>query len=73
MKSFDFIILLKSITTLLRKASGHAGGRSSSLSINSVLDSDYEDDDILELERSFSSRFNTFVNQWCVNKNKMCM
>ena len=35
-----------------------------------VLDSDYENDDSLESERSFSVIFNTFVNQWCVKKDK---
>ena len=34
--------------------------------IHPILDSDYEDDDILEPETSFSRVFNTFVNQWCI-------
>ena len=34
--------------------------------INPVVDWDDEEDKILELERSFSGVFNTFVNQWCV-------
>ena len=36
--------------------------------INPVVDWDDEEDKILELERSFSGVFNTFVNQWCVKK-----
>ena len=38
--------------------------------INPVVDSDDEDDDIFEPEISFSGNFNTFVNQWCVKKDK---
>ena len=38
--------------------------------VNPVVDSNDEDDDIFEPERSFSSVFNTFVNQWCVKKDK---
>ena len=38
--------------------------------INLVVDSDDEDDNIFEPERSFSGVFNTFVNQCCVKKNK---
>ena len=34
--------------------------------VHPILDSDYEDDDILEPETSFSRVFNTFVNQWCI-------
>ena len=37
--------------------------------INLVVDSDEEDDNILEPE-SFFGVFNTFVNQWCVKKVK---
>ena len=38
--------------------------------VNPVVDSDDEDDDIFEPERSFSGIFNTFVNQWYVKKDK---
>ena len=38
--------------------------------INPVVDSDDEDDDIFEPERSFSGVFNAFVNQWYVKKVK---
>ena len=36
--------------------------------INPVVDSDNEDDDILETERF--SVLNAFINQWCVKKDK---
>ena len=38
--------------------------------VNPVLDLGYEDDDVSEPERSFSGAFNTFVNHWCVKKDK---
>ena len=38
--------------------------------VNPVVDSDDEDDNIFEPERSFSGIFNTFVNQWYVKKDK---
>ena len=38
--------------------------------INPVVDSDDEDDDIFEPERSFPGVFNAFVNQWYVKKVK---
>ena len=38
--------------------------------VNPVLDSGYEDDGIFETEKSFSGVFNTFVNHWCVKKDK---
>ena len=38
--------------------------------VNPVLDLGYEDDDVLEPERSFSGAFNTFMNHWCVKKDK---
>ena len=33
--------------------------------INPTVDSDDEDDDVFEPEKSFSGVVNTFVNQWC--------
>ena len=70
LKSFDFIISLQSITILrFYEVSWHAGTGSSSF-INPVVDSDDEDDNIFQSERSFSAVFNTFVNQWCVKKDK---
>ena len=38
--------------------------------VNQFVDSDDEDDEIFESERSFSGVFNTFVKQWCVKKDK---
>ena len=38
--------------------------------INLAVHSDDEDDNILELEKAFFGIFNTFVNQWCVKKDK---
>ena len=38
--------------------------------INPVEDSNGDDDDIFEPERSFSRVFNTFVNQWSLEKDK---
>ena len=38
--------------------------------INLVVDSDDEDDNIFEPERSFSGVFNTFVSQCCVKENE---
>ena len=38
--------------------------------INPVLESGYEDDGILEPQRSFSGVFETFVNQWYVKTDK---
>ena len=66
---FDFIILLQTIIILLRKASGHAGGRSPCPEfVNAVVDSDNEDNDSFEPGRSLSDVFNTFVNQWYEKK-----
>lgn len=72
LKSFDFIILLQLITILLCKASLHAGGRDLQVLgfINPVLESGYEDDGILEPQRSFSGVFETFVNQWYVKTDE---
>ena len=38
--------------------------------LNSVVDSDDEDDNIFEPDRSFSVFFNTIANQWLVKKDK---
>ena len=37
---------------------------------NAVVDSDDEDDNIFEPERSLFGNFNTFVRQWCAKNNK---
>ena len=36
--------------------------------INPFIDSDDEDDDVFEPERSFPGVFSNFVNQWYVKK-----
>ena len=71
LKSFDFIILLYSIAFLLCKASWHAEGRCQVLGVvNPVVDSDFDDNGIFHQERSLSGVFNTFLNHWCVKKDK---
>ena len=41
--------------------------------VNPVVDSDDEDDDIFEPERSFCGVFDTFVTRWCVKYDKKCI
>ena len=38
--------------------------------VNPVVDSDFGDNGIFHQERSLSGVFNTFLNHWCVKKDK---